>query len=686
MRVLDLSKKLNIGKRVLAQALVLSLSVSALMTAKPMQVQAADKKITMKAARSLSLQNSKDYESAEDQVLAKQSAYESSVKAIGVKQENLSTFRWSPLISFKFPTDPSFAEASEFQYKPLSLAYDIRVAQHQMQDKVFEIDEKVNTLYCEIVVLQETLAFNNRRSEAISGGIAKNEAKLRIGEATKADVDKLNKKKESTDKKIASDRSKLEADLKKLSDMMGLDVTTGYTFEKPFVEATLTRSMLPGLTQYTLDRDETYYEACVKVTTTKAELTTNSGLVKNKFGGDYNIIGSYVNSALNGIEINKKAFKAAYKEFIKKIDSYWEGEYKILFFSFPKLWFKGEKAGSRYIEDDPNALETNVLDHVAACTEKEAAKKTLEQSITDSFNNYISVRNSYKQYLKDVDEAEKNLARSAMLNRAGQMSFEEYDSEMDSFEELQNSMLDAMKLYTTTLYSFDRLTCGGVSALLSGTDADMQSALVGESYTEKETADGAYYTLKRIVQNQEFELSVVVPEETGVTVTDYELWVDGILVGDRTPLDNKLRHLALTVSGVEQVKIRLYNEEEFIDDCVIDPSQESGKLTITTGYAIKKIEPDQIGTYELNIKDTGIIEITFKMDNADIKKYKVFSPEGKELGYKEAIDIDKTFKHISAIQQSIEELKLEFYDESEGLLYKGRFDVTNGQILKEVDE
>ena len=40
-------------------------------------------------------------------------------------------------------------------------------------------------------------------------------------------------------------------------------------------------------------------------------------------------------------------------------------------------------------------------------------------------------------------------------------------------------MLDAMKLYTTTLNSFDRLTCGGISALLSGTDADMHTAVVG---------------------------------------------------------------------------------------------------------------------------------------------------------------------------------------------------------------
>ena len=178
-----------------------------------------------------------------------------------------------------------------------------------MQDQVFAIDEKVNTLYCEIVVLKKNIDFNSKREIAVSEGLVRNEAKLRLGEANKADIDKLYKKRDSLNKKIAADRRTLEADLKKLSKMIGMDVTTGYKFETPFVEATIDRSMLDALINYTLDRDETYYEACINETTARAELTINSGLVRNKYGSDYNIIKSYINSALNGTEINKRAFK-----------------------------------------------------------------------------------------------------------------------------------------------------------------------------------------------------------------------------------------------------------------------------------------------------------------------------------------------------------------------------------------
>ncbi len=686
MTARDVNRKLNIAKKVFVLFLALVCSFSYHM---PVTTQAAQKTLTLKAARSLALQNSDEYDSAETKVISKQAAYESAVKSITLKEKSMKTFRWSPLLKFKFPTEPNFSEASEFKYKPVALSYEIKVAQHQMQDKIFAIDEKVNNLYCEIVVLQETIAFNEKRAEATATGLAKNEAKLRLGQAKKADVEKLEKKQESLNNKIANDRRTLEADLKKLSNMVGLDVSTGYKFEKPFVEATIDRSQLDSIIQYTEDRDEGYFEACINEVTARAELTTNSDLVKNKYGRDYSIISGYVNTALAGNPVNKKAFNSAYKQFINKIDSYWNGKKRILFFKFPKIWFKGDMDGTRYIEDDPSALATNVIDYTAAVSEKRQAKDQLDQSVVDTFNNYISVRNSYKQYIKDVDEADKNLKRSELLNKNGQMTFEEYDSEMASFEDLQNSMLDAMKLYTTTLYSFDRLTCGGISALLSGTDVDMQAAVVGESYPEKKVANDATYTLKSIIQNQEFELAIQIPDDFDVDITDYELWVDSVMVGERTASDKKLRHLALAVDGVTEVKIRVYNGDEFVDDCIIDPSVEAGPLTITTGYDIKRVDPSQIGTYQVEINDTtGIISISFTMNKeaSDVKTYKVMSQDGKALSGDEAIEIDKPFKHLSLIQQSLADLKIEFYDGSGSILFNARFDPANSAVLKEDEE
>ena len=670
----------------IAIALAFVFLVGTFSVKEPEVVLAKEKVMTLKTAKGFALKESDAIESAQDAIESKEAAYESAVKALKVKQQNMSQFRWSPLLSFKFPTSPNFAQASEFQYKPVQLSYEIAVAKHTLEDKKLEVNEKVTNLYVEIYTLQRDIEFTEKRLEAAKKGLAKNQAKLKIGQANKGDVEKLEKSVESLNNKVAAKKSNYSNNLKKMSKMIGVDVTTGYKFDNPFVEAEITRNQLQEIIKYTENKDQGYYEACVAEITAKAELQTNASLMRNKYGGDYNLISSYVNSALNGSfgSSDKKAFKASYKLFLIKIDSYWEGKKRIIFVKIPRLWFKGEMAGTRYIEDDPYALYQNVLDYNSARKEKETARQELDDSIVDYFNNYISIKNSYKQYQKDLAAAEESLKKAEYLNRIGQLSFEEYESELNSYEELQNSLLDSLKLYSTTLYTFDRMTCGAISGLMTGTDTDLKTAAPGESYVEKNEAEGAYYTINSIIQNQEFELAVHIPEELGISVTDYELWVDKIQVGERTPVDKKLRHLQLAVDGVDEVLIRLYDAGKFVDDCKIDPSEESGPLKITKGFEIKKQEKPQIGTYEIVTNETtGLVELTFKMNDEAIKSFKVMTDDGKAVGGDEKIEITKPLKYISVLSQSISELKVEFYSEDGNLVVKGRLVESNGTVERE---
>ena len=394
----------------IARLLIVILIVGVFSFTPTTTVSAAKKKMTLNTARKMAILNSDAVESAEMKVESKQAAYESAVKSLKVKEQNMRQFRWSPLLSFHFPESPNFAQASEFQYKPVQLQYDIRVAEHNLQDKNFEVSEKVNNIFVDIVSLQENIAFNEKRLEAAQTGLKKNQAKLKLGQANKSDVEKIEKNIESLTSKISSQKTTLSANLTKLSKMIGIDVSTGYDFERPFVEADIERSQLPAIIKYTEDRDEGYYEACIEEVTARAELTTNASLMRNKYGGDYNMISSYVQAALNGQSVNKKAFKSSYKQFLTKIDSYWEGKVRIfLFIKIPRLWFKGNLDGTRYIDDDPYALYQNVLDYNSACNEKNSAKDELDQQVTDTYNNYVSVRNAYKQYVKDVDNAAKDL-------------------------------------------------------------------------------------------------------------------------------------------------------------------------------------------------------------------------------------------------------------------------------------
>ncbi len=646
-----------------------------------------DKTMTLATCRSLALEKSAEYEKAQMNVDSKQAARESAVKALKLKKKNLTTFRWKPLLKFHFPEKLNFTQESEFNFKPVKLQNEVTVAQHKMQDTIFTVNESVNNLYTQIVTLQDTIEFNEKRLASLQDGLARNQAKLKKGDASQSDVDRLQKKVTTLESTIAGDRRNLESNLSKLSKMIGLDVSTGYKFEKPYVEAKIERDSLPAIIQYAEDRDETYYEACMSATIARIELRTNYGLYKSHYGKDCNLISSYINQVLNDQEISAKAFKNDYKKFLDKIDSYWKGKFRILFIKISKEFRKGDLDGTRYIEEDPYTVYQNAIDYASAHKDELAARDALEQSVTDSFNNYVSIRNSYENYLKEVDEQKVLLDKYAVKNRLGEMTFEEYSDEQDAYEELQNNMLQTMSLYTTTLYSFDRLTCGGVSALLSGTDADLKTAVVGESFTEKSTSEATYY-LKPIIQRELFELSVYFPDEFPVEITDFELWCDNEQIGERTPKDGKLRHLMLSKQKVEEVKIRFYNGDEFVDDCVIDPDEESGVLSIVTAIDINKLESGEVGTYETNVSEvTGLYSITMKpVESENIAFYRLLSEDGTPLASKDMVKIDQKFTYLGLLSTDMDKLKIEFYDNSQALLYKGYFDTTNKKLKKDTEE
>lgn len=87
------------------------------------------------------------------------------------------------------------------------------------------------------------------------------------------------------------------------------------------------------------------------------------------------------------------------------------------------------------------------------------------------------------------------------------------------------------------------------------------------------------YFLKTIIQREMFELSLCVPEDYPVEITDFELWADNERIGERTPVDKSLKHLALSKNNVDEVHILLYNnKDELVADCKIDPDEESGEL------------------------------------------------------------------------------------------------------------
>lgn len=674
-------------KRITALFLACSMTFTAVLGVSPVRCEAAvSKTLTLSQAKKLAVANSDSYEKVESQLAVKQASLSQAYRSIREKKKNMSTFRWSPLLSFQFPTKPDLSEEYEFEFKPIEIQSEIDSLQHQLTDVILEEYENVSSLFADVVVLNETISFNETRLSVLEKQLVKDQAKLKLGEASQSDIDILNTNITALENKIAADRRSVESSKKKLSDAVGMDVTTGYTFQNPFVSAEISRSRLGDLTQYTLDNDQGCYDTCMTESTALVSLRTNYSLMSGQYGSKMNLISGYVEQVYAGNKVNKKAFKSAYETFLQKIDEPWQGKKKILFIKIPKEWFKGEISGIRYVEDEPYALYEAALEYEDARLERENAAKDLTDQVSDSFENYVSMRNAYLAALNEVDKAEEALTKSAGLNRLGELTNEEYTTEKEDYEELQNDMLSALADYTKSLYAFDRLTCGGVSLLLEDADADLTAGGEGNSYVEAEYEEGAHYYFESIIEQEQFRLSVYIPDDLDVTVTHFELWCDGEQIGERTEIDKSIRHLALTAENIGEAFIRLYNEEEFVDDCEIDPSEPSGELRIVTGYnAVSGDEGKQLGEYSLSVNSTtGIITVQLTPSkDSGISYYRISTAEGIRLTGEEYYRIEKSFRYLNLMESDIAELKLTFYDENRSQVCEGYFEPDGNKLMED---
>lgn len=649
---------------------------------------ANDRLLTLDMAKKSAVAVSPKIEKLESERNVKEASLKQAVKSIQVKKKNMSTFRWSPLLSFKFPEKPDLSEAYEFQFKPIQIQAQIDAVKHRMTDQILEIYESVSNLYVRIVVAEDQLDFLEERLEAMQLTLLRNRVRLRTGEASQSDVDTMEQSVRTLNDQIASGKRNLNTDKKKLSELIGMDVTTGYRFENPFVRADIDRSSLNDLIQYTLDHDENYYEVSLDAATSLTSLRTNYQLMEGQYGSRMSYISDYVNQVIAGQKISQKAFKAQYEDFLKAIDQPWQGKIRILFIRIPKEWFKGQISGIRYVEDEPYALYEAALEYQDALLEKQNEERSLRQEVEESFNNLVSMRNAYDALARQVEEGKKNLQAEAVLNRLGELTYDEYSSSLASCEELQNDLYEALGDYSQALYSFDRLTCGGATALLEGNGTDLNAGDGGISYVDEEYEEGAYYYIKPIVEQQEFRIGVSIPSDFEVEVTHFELWCDRIQIGSRTETKDTIRHLGLSVDQVSEVKLRFYNGDQFVDDCVIDPDVYSGPLSIVKEYRLQEQESGRIGTYTVESHpESGLVGITLSPDPSEgIGYYRIRNQEGNYLLGEDYLSVETEFRHLSLIQGSEGELTIEFYDTSRQLLYTGHFEPGKQQLIRDQEE
>ncbi len=647
-------------------------------------------------AKTIAVSKSDVLESLDIQVESKSAAMQSSVKSLREKERNMATIRWSPLLNIKFPTKPNEEEAFTFQFKPTQLQYQINIIKHRETEEKLKVYEDVSNTYIKIITAEQALKYDSDALTKLTATVERLKAQQIEGAVTQEKVDKAQEKLDDTEVKVANDKTQFERGKEKLSEKVGFDVTTGYRFEDAFVTADLSRDFIPLLQAKGIEKDQGVYEASVAEQEALLALRVNYSLMSNQYGGYMSLINTYVDQALAGEKISKKAFKKDYDEFLKKIDEKWQGHYKFLFIKIPKEWLKGDLDGIRYVEDDPYVLYTAALDYESARKELENTKKELRSAIADYYDNYAEARKSYINLNKQVIKANRNFSANQAKNLLGEYSDDELQSDEQDLESMRSELNSALSTYSSTLYEYDKMTCGAVSQYLKGSAAgdDREEGLSSIIQT------GVTYTIRAIVQTEEFLLTLNVPDDfeakTGMHITDFALYSDGRQIGERVSVGEAIRHLALTMEDVGKVTVRIYDGSTFLDECEIDPTVYIGDLKITTGYEEDGLK-HVIGTYSVaDNLSTDTVEITLKFSQDKVNEeyesgkdaayYNIATAGGSFLRSEDKIEVGELFSYMSFIRGDIGDLVVHLYDENKEEIGTAVFNEATRQLIHDVTD
>lgn len=649
------------------------------------KVNAATKTLTVDQAMAMALKNSDEYSSNKSKLLLAKVQYVQSVKKIKLKQKNQRTLKWSPLLSFKLPEKANLSEEFEYTYKPLELQSSIDVLNHKLNNVKFGVYEKVGIEFCKVYELQEKIKFTNDRIASTEDGLKKNKARLKLGEATQADVDNQQAALDKLKDSLATDTRNLETEKRKLGDIIGVDISVGYRFSSPFIDVDITEQMLPDIIDYTLDNDHDFYNTKMNTANGQLALNTNYELMKKQYGGKLNSIDSFVNQAKRGEKVDGAAFKLKYDELLNNVDSPWVGKKRILFIKFPKDFLKGRIDGVNYVEDEPYALYEATTEYASLLKDERSAEKELRNSVDEAYRNYITARLAVKKTKEDIDKLNTQLAKYRILNNTGKMTFEEYTDAVKEYEEDQLELLVSQSEYSQILYTFDRLTCGSVTSLLKGTNTSLSSGSQGMSYVVEDEGQGVYYYIRSLVNGNVFELGLSISDDFQGSITHYELFIGDQQIGTKTPVDKSIRHLGFDLDNVESaVKIRVWDGDKFVDDCIIDPQEYTGKLAVTIARRIETDEVTRVADYTIN---TGVLaEMTCIHINPKagemIASYNIKNEEGVFLSGDGKIPVNNDFNYLGITDAELEHLTICFYDKEGAVLYEAKFRTSDMTIHK----
>lgn len=637
---------------------------------------------SLEQAQRMAVSNSSAISKQNNQIILKRMKYVEAVEGIKAKVKNLRSFRWTPLLSFKFPQQLALTEDYDLNIKPLTLQTEIDNLVHGVEDLKYEAIHRANQSYFEVYTLQETSAFTRDRLADAQKQLERNQAKLTTGDATQAEVDRARSNVDALTRELAAQLREFENAKTRLSELVGMDVTVGYTFSNGFKTAAIPRDALESLTQYTLDHDQTVYETKAATSTALLNVESYEDFMRGEYGSKMNYIQTYINMAKQGMDVDYGAFQLKYREMLKALDKPWSGKIRILFFRFTKEWFKGEIDGTRYIEDEMYAVYTACMEYGNARKDQATMERELRAQVRDTYESLVTGWNSYLALQELAEKSRDTLERVLALNRIGKATYDETAEEQTAYQEAQMEAMDALKAYNDLLSEFDRLTCGAVTKYMKGTGMGLETGEGGDAFAALDPIHDPYYYIYSSVADLTFYIGVSIPEDYAPAIDAYEVWYGGTQIGERTPIGTELRHLMLDYKDTNTLLIRLYHGGEYVDECEINAAVPRDVLQIRREEA--PVNTRVVGSYSVTTAVQGgvsVSELTLSVNAAEnVDSYTLhYGQQGIYTTDKRSAK--ETFSYLTLMMTSLEKVTASLYDGYGVKVMDVRFDTETQELV-----
>lgn len=622
-------------------------------------VNASEKRITISEARKLAVENSSDLKSTQIELIKKDIELKQAKEGVKDIRWKESTVRFSLLFNIEWPETHGLPKEIDLVTKIPKIQTEIDKLTKKLEFNKLKAKTDAENAYYDVILSENVMNNLYKRLKEDESTLKKIETQYRIGKGSKEDLDYMKQNVENTKQAYQKSVMNYTNKKEKLGQVIGLDVSKGYTFIPHTSTLEISRSQLKGVIDYAVGNDFTLYSATMDRKMAETKIDETLDIYKTQFGSKVNIIEKEIKKE----KIDYNSFIKSYNTMLENIDKPWQRYYVInmLFFKIkiPYRWFQGEYDALRYFEDEKYALFVSLVEKDEKVQQETQIKNELIQTVKDTYTTLKEMQIAYTSAQRNLEVIKKNYDKAILDNKRGLIAFKDLESMKKDYQSASDSTYELLINLNKTISTFNFNTSGYVDQYRESTEFNPDDLMSGDSFKKDEGADnkskeleGAQWYIIKTLADFKVTFGVRISDE--LDISHYILYgPNKEKIGEKTEKGKTLSHLPLTFEDSSTLYIELYKDDVLKYTAELDGFEFGGKLNLLKVEYNPFKSGTNVGTYKMT-KGAYKTELSINItaEELEFTDYEVYIDDVKIQTVKK----DSNISHLSTIFSEVENI------------------------------